>query len=159
MAREPASDVIVGPEVTAGGRGRGPPMSRHRRHLSLVAGITRGQRSRLVERGVTTKVELGALRLPVVPRLDGIGDGALIRIREQARVQEQARREGCRIHELITPVEPDKGLAALPEPSDGDVFFDLEGDALSMAPWRAGSSIQASTSTTAAPTRPPPSST
>ncbi|MCY4507389.1 MAG: TM0106 family RecB-like putative nuclease, partial [Acidobacteria bacterium] len=24
--------------------------------------------------------------------------------------------------------EPDKGLAALPEPSDGDVFFDLEGD-------------------------------
>ena len=97
-------------------------------HLSLVAGITRGQRSRLVERGVTTMAELGALRLPVVPRLDGIGDGALIRVREQARVQEQARREGRRIHELITPVEPDKGLAALPGPSDGDVFFDLEGD-------------------------------
>ena len=30
---------------------------------------------------------------------------------------------------MITPVEPDKGLAALPEPSAGDVFFDLEGDA------------------------------
>ena len=98
-------------------------------HLSLVAGITRGQRSRLVEQGVTTMAELGALRLSVVPRLDGIGDGVLIRIREQARVQDQARRERRRIHELITPVEPDKGLAALPEPADGDVFFDLEGDA------------------------------
>ena len=33
------------------------------------------------------------------------------------------------VHELVTPVESDKGLAALPEPSVGDVFFDLEGDA------------------------------
>ena len=72
---------------------------------------------------------LGALRLPVSPRLDGIGEAALARIREQARVQDHARRKGRRIHELVTPVEPDKGLAALPEPSDGDVFFDLEGDA------------------------------
>ena len=98
-------------------------------HLSLVAGITRGQRSRLVEREVTTMAALGVLRLPVSPRLDGIGEAALARIREQARVQDQARREGRRIHELVTPVEPDKGLTALPEPSDGDVFFDLEGDA------------------------------
>ena len=98
-------------------------------HLSLVAGITRGQRGRLVEREVTTMAALGELRLPASPRLDGIGEAALARIREQARVQDQARREGRRIHELVTPVEPDKGLAALPEPSDGDVFFDLEGDA------------------------------
>ena len=72
---------------------------------------------------------LGALRVPVSPRLDGIGEAALARIREQARVQDQARRENSRIHELVTPVEPDKGLAGLPEPSDRDVFFDLEGDA------------------------------
>jgi len=97
-------------------------------HLSLVAGITRGQRARLAEREVTTMAALGALRLPVSPRLDGIGDAALARIREQARVQDHARREDRRIHELVTPVEPDKGLAALPEPSAGDVFFDLEGD-------------------------------
>ena len=97
-------------------------------HLSLVAGITRGQRARLAERGVTTMTALGALDLPVVPRLDGISAGALARIREQARVQDQARREGHRIHELVTPVEPGKGLAALPGPSAGDVFFDLEGD-------------------------------
>jgi len=97
-------------------------------HLSLVAGITQGQRARLAEREVTTMATLGALRLPVSPRLDGIGEAALARIREQARVQDHARREDRRIHELVTPVEPDKGLAALPEPSNGDVFFDLEGD-------------------------------
>ncbi len=97
-------------------------------HLSLVAGITRGQRVRLVERGVTTMAALGALDLPVVPRLDGVGAGALARVRDQARVQDRARREGRRIHELVTPVEPDKGLASLPEPSAGDVFFDIEGD-------------------------------
>ena len=98
-------------------------------HLSLVAGITRGERGRLVEREVTTMAALGALDLPVIPRLDGVGDGALARIRDQARVQDRARREGRRIHELVTPVEPDKGLAALPEPSAGDLFLDLEGDA------------------------------
>ena len=97
-------------------------------HLSLVAGITQSQRGRLVEREVTTMAALGALRLPVSARLDGVGEAALARIRDQARVQDQGRREGRRIHELVTPVEPDKGLAALPEPSDGDVFFDLEGD-------------------------------
>ena len=97
-------------------------------HLSLVAGIARGHRARLVERGVTTMAALGALDLPVVPRLDGVGAGALARIRDQARVQDRARREGRRIHELVTPVEADKGLAALPEPSAGDLFLDLEGD-------------------------------
>ena len=102
-------------------------------HLSLVAGITRGQRARLAEREVTTMAALGALRLPVSPRLDGIGEAALARVREQARVQDQARREDRRIHELVTPVEPDKGLAALPEPSDGDLFFDLEGDVFAAA--------------------------
>ena len=98
-------------------------------HLSLVAGITRGQRGRLVERGVTTMAALGALDLPVVPRLDGVSAAALARVRDQARVQDRARREDRRIHELVTPVEPDKGLAALPEPSAGDLFLDLEGDA------------------------------
>lgn len=101
-------------------------------HLSLVAGITRGQRRRLVERDVKTMADLAALRLPAVPRIDGVADGALTRIREQARVQDEARRAGRRIYELIPPDQPDepgRGLAALPAPSDGDFFFDLEGAA------------------------------
>ena len=98
-------------------------------HLSLVAGITRGQRRKLVDRGVTTMAGLGALDLTAFPPPDGVSHDALVRIREQARIQDQGRREGRRIHELITPVKEDKGLAALPAPSPGDHFFDLEGDA------------------------------
>ena len=98
-------------------------------HLSLVAGIARGQRRRLVERDVTTMTDLAAFRLPMNPRLEGVTAGALTRIREQARLQVQGQRERRPIHELITPVEPDKGLASLPEPSGEDLFFDLEGDA------------------------------
>ena len=98
-------------------------------HLSLVAGVTRNQRRELVDRGVTTMADLGALDLTAFPPPDGVSHDALVRIREQARIQDQGRREGRRIHELITPVEPDKGLAALPDPSPGDLFFDLEGDA------------------------------
>ena len=101
-------------------------------HLSLVAGITRSQRRRLVEQGVTTMAGLGALDPTVFPPLDGVGHDALVRIREQARIQDRGRREGRRIRELITPVEEDEGLAALPEPSPGDLFLDLEGDAFAM---------------------------
>ena len=98
-------------------------------HLSLVAGITRGQRRRLVERGVTTMTDLATVSLPLAPPLEGVSAGALTRIREQAQLQVQGQRERRPIHEPITPVEADKGLASLPEPSDGDLFFDLEGDA------------------------------
>ncbi len=43
-------------------------------------------------------------------------------------MQVEARRQGGRLYELIEPEAPDKGLAGLPEPSEGDLFFDLEGD-------------------------------
>ena len=97
-------------------------------HLSLVAGITSAQRQRLVARDIPTMAALGRLALPVAPAIDGVSPAALGRIREQARVQVEARRQGGRLYELIEPEAPDKGLAGLPEPSEGDLFFDLEGD-------------------------------
>jgi predicted RecB family nuclease len=95
-------------------------------HLSLVAGITRIQRKELGSREINTVVQLGNLALPLVPKIDRIGDAALLRVREQARVQVQGRQEGRLIHELLEPVEEGKGLTALPIPSLGDVFLDLE---------------------------------
>ncbi len=50
-----------------------------------------------------------------------------MRIREQARMQVEARQSGERKFELL-PVEVGFGLTRLPEPSEGDVFLDLEGD-------------------------------
>ena len=63
-------------------------------HLSLVAGISRNQRKALVGRGVDTVADLAKLALPPKPKIERIGDAALLRIREQARLQVQGREEG-----------------------------------------------------------------
>ena len=102
-------------------------------HLSLVAGISARQRAALVDRGVATLEALGDLPLPMAPRLEGISDGALLRIREQARIQLEGRRELWPKYELLlpasgAPIELERGLASLPPPSAGDLFFDIEGD-------------------------------
>ena len=49
------------------------------------------------------------------------------RVREQARLQVEARESGARKFELL-PIEVGFGLTRLPEPSEGDVFLDFEGD-------------------------------
>ena len=102
-------------------------------HLSLVAGISARQRRALTERGIGTLEGLGDVVLPMEPPLEGVGEGALVRVHEQARIQLDGRREGRPIHELLVPdlgvpLELDRGLASLPAPSAGDLFFDIEGD-------------------------------
>ncbi|HEY7738847.1 MAG TPA: TM0106 family RecB-like putative nuclease [Candidatus Limnocylindria bacterium] len=102
-------------------------------HLSLVAGISRRQRQGLVGRGVATLEQLGELPLPVTPPLERTSAAALGRVREQARIQLEGRRAGDVRHELLLPPagEPhpaNLGLAGLPPPSAGDLFFDIEGD-------------------------------
>ncbi len=101
-------------------------------HLSLVAGISARQRRALGVRGVDTLEDLGDLALPMEPQLEGVGEGALVRVHEQARIQLEGRREGQLKYELLLPssseVDVDRGLASLPTPSPGDLFFDIEGD-------------------------------
>ncbi|MGH7443659.1 MAG: TM0106 family RecB-like putative nuclease, partial [Longimicrobiales bacterium] len=97
-------------------------------HLSLVANITRAQRRALVDHGTTTLATLAALDTRPPAPIDGISNAAFTRIRNQARIQLEGRRRKQHLHELLLPIEPGHGLAALPEPSPGDLFFDLEGD-------------------------------
>ncbi len=102
-------------------------------HLSLVAGITARQRRELIARGVPTLADLGRLRLPFEPPLEGTSPGALARVREQARIQLEGRLAGMPLFELLLPgpgaaVDPERGLATLPPPSPNDLFFDIEGD-------------------------------
>jgi uncharacterized protein len=102
-------------------------------HLSLVAGISSRQRRALIDRGTGTLEALGDLALPMDPPLEGVGAGALVRVHEQARIQLEGRREGRLKYELLLPeadaqIELDRGLASLPAPSPGDLFFDIEGD-------------------------------
>jgi uncharacterized protein len=95
-------------------------------HTSLVAGISRNQRKALAGRGVTTVAALAKLALPPKPKIERIGDVALLRIREQARLQVQGREEARLVYELLDDVEDGRGLAALPLPSTADMFLDLE---------------------------------
>jgi uncharacterized protein len=95
-------------------------------HLSLVAGITKLQRKELGSRELDTVARLANLTLPPVPDFDRIGDAALLRIREQARVQVRGRTEERIVYELLEPIEELRGLAALPLPSPGDIFLDFE---------------------------------
>ncbi|HSL76255.1 MAG TPA: TM0106 family RecB-like putative nuclease, partial [Candidatus Limnocylindrales bacterium] len=102
-------------------------------HLSLVAGISGRQRRALTARGVATLEGLGDLALPMDPPLEATSEGALARVREQARIQLEGRREARLKYELLRPArdepyETERGLASLPPPSAGDLFFDIEGD-------------------------------
>jgi uncharacterized protein len=103
-------------------------------HLSLVAGITRNQRRSLVEVGVETRRALAGWPMPV-PRLARTSRDALERVREQARIQVDGETSGRHLYEVLEPERledgpllPGRGLSALPPPSPGDLFFDIEGD-------------------------------
>jgi predicted RecB family nuclease len=97
-------------------------------HVALVAGIQKTQRKELASWGVSTLAALAAVSLPV-PRAPSRGSvAALERVREQARLQFEARTKGRPVYDLLLPIEKDRGLAALPAPSPMDMFLDLEGD-------------------------------
>ncbi len=94
-------------------------------HLSLVAGIGRDQRRKLISIGIGTVRALGTTEVAHVPR---ISDATLERLKRQARLQLEQRQTGRVPYEVLPPAGADRGLARLPTPSDGDLFFDMEGD-------------------------------
>ncbi len=100
-------------------------------HLSLVANPRRAHRRRLVEAGVPTLDGPGRPPIPTRPS-QHVPPRIAERLRRQAALQLGFRTTGELRYELIRPdpEQPGKGLAALPEPSPLDVFFDIESD-----PW------------------------
>ena len=96
-------------------------------HLSLVAGISRVQRSELESREVATLTALAGVPLPIEFRPRRGSAKSYLRVREQARLQLTSRGRVPPLHELLAVV-PKEGFCRLPEPSPGDLFLDLEGD-------------------------------
>lgn len=92
------------------------------RDVLLVGRLTVRQRDRLAAAGITTIDAFAASSGPI----DGIGATPLQRLRLQARLQLRAEADGGIRSQVIDP----SGLAALPAPDAGDVFFDFEGDPL-----------------------------
>ena len=100
--------------------------------LSLIAGITKGQRRALKAAGVPTM--RGFAGLPEPPAVPGASRESLQRAHLQARLQVASEEEGHVCYEILDPERnaagapvANRGLLALPKPSAGDLFFDIEG--------------------------------
>lgn len=96
-------------------------------HLCLVAGVSGNQRTELQEHGITTATALAALPSPLPWKPKRGAALSYEKAKEQARIQIESRAAGAVRYELL-PVTPETGLSLLPPPSNGDVFFDIEGD-------------------------------
>ena len=96
-------------------------------HLSLVAGISTSQRKELVQRKIETVRALADMPLPLTFRPDRGAAESYERIREQARVQVVGR-DTKSLYRELPPIQAERGLCRLPEPSPGDLYFDIEGD-------------------------------
>jgi predicted RecB family nuclease len=96
-------------------------------HLSIVAGMTRNQAEALRQAGFADLVALAAAVRG--QRIAGMQPETFERLRKQARLQAWQRKTGERKLELLGP-ESGRGLARLPRPDAGDMFFDMEGDPL-----------------------------
>src|SRR5437879_411617 len=84
--------------------------------------------------GVLTVTDLASS--VVGDTVPGMGQPTADRLRHQARLQVAARADRQVRYELL-PAEDGRGLLTLPEPSPGDLFFDLEGD-----PWAADGGLE-----------------
>jgi predicted RecB family nuclease len=103
--------------------------------LSRVAGLSARQRKGLLQVGIPTRTALAKVALPLDVAVPGASRDALERIHEQARVQVAG--DGLKIPYFErVPLPRDRdgvlkagyGLGMLPNPSEGDLFFDMEGD-------------------------------
>ncbi len=96
-------------------------------HLSLVAGMQALHVAELRRQRVTTLADFAERSTPLPERPERGSLETFERLHGQARIQLEGRLAGEPRYRLL-PFEPDRGFALLPEPSPGDVFFDLEAD-------------------------------
>ena len=93
----------------------------------FVAGVSGAQVTKLAAAGVHTLSELAALSPSA--KVDGMGADTVAKLSAQARLQLAAKKSGKHSFKLL-PASRGRGFAMLPEPDDGDLFFDMEGDPL-----------------------------
>lgn len=91
--------------------------------LVLLPGILKSQRMKLEAAGITSIPELAELRDPI----PGLAPRTQEKLVSHARLQNARRAGGEPSFELL-PLEAGRGLARLPKPDRGDVFYDIEGD-------------------------------
>ena len=100
-----------------------------RDHLCRVANITKQQIRKLATQGLNTLA--GLAQASDAERPERMQQESFAKLKSQARLQWQARETGGPCIELLPVVAGERhGLALLPPPDAGDLFFDMEGDPL-----------------------------
>ncbi len=94
-------------------------------HLSRVAGCGRRQIQRLSSAGIATMRALALADPSDAP--PGINPEMFEKLHRQAALQLRRHDTGGLEYTLLDP-QPERGLALLPDPSPGDIFFDIEGN-------------------------------
>ena len=117
-------------------------------HLSLVSGMRRDQTRKLTDVGIATRYDLAAA--PAGITVSGMADVSVERLRHQAELQVRgdghATRRSTSCSHPSRPIPrrsrsrtwPQRGWSALPEPSPGDLYFDMEGDPFALDDERSG---------------------
>ena len=95
--------------------------------LWLVADIRTSQVRKLQAAGIDTLTQLA--RLPAAHAVPKLATESRAKLRAQAALQLAGRASETVLHEWL-PAEPGRGLARIPAPHPGDVYFDMEGDPL-----------------------------
>jgi predicted RecB family nuclease len=99
-------------------------------HLSQVARLRSGQVLALKSAGIGTMTALAEASADVEPPAH-MSPATFRELRAQAGLQHRGPQpDGVPRHELLDAWEVGHGLCALPSPSPGDLFFDMEGDGL-----------------------------
>lgn len=98
-------------------------------HLSQVAGILKSQIVKLNNAGIQTMAGLATVDDNFsIPKLN---PESLHKIRHQARLQHHQKITGqAKIELLATDPNGRHGFMRLPEPNEGDIYFDMEGNPL-----------------------------
>ncbi len=96
--------------------------------------MTTGQRRALKGAGISTR--RGFAGLAELPQVDRVSPDVLRSAQRQARLQVASEDDGMIQYEILDPerdgdgdggLVANRGLLALPEPADGDLFFVIEG--------------------------------
>jgi len=119
------------PEDAPGDHGTWDPYIKQRleraRDLTLVAGMRQSQRNKLHAAGVTTIDALASW--PEGEPIRDLDQGLFNRLKDQAKIQlkTEQRGDGVPAREVRPADQQAKGLAMLPAPDPGDIWFDMEG--------------------------------
>ncbi len=94
-------------------------------HLSLVAGIRSLHIGELQRQKIQTLEQFATVEKLEKPERGN--RETFLRKKSQAEVQLKGRQKNKLLHVML-PIEAGRGLNRLPEPNEGDIYFDIEGD-------------------------------